>query len=382
MRFVLFYHSLTSDWNHGNAHFLRGMVAELQARGHEVTVYEPADGWSLRNLIQLKGACALSAFQKAYPSLHSSLYVLSALDVDAVLSNADVVIVHEWNPPELIARIAAHHERHSHYALLFHDTHHRSATDAASMAQYDLRSFDGVLAYGEVIRQLYLKHKWATAAWTMHEAADTRKFYPNHNGILEGDLVWIGNWGDAERAEELLEFLIRPVKELGLRAVVYGVRYPEEALEWLHDAGIEYRGWLPNYEVPEVFARFKVTVHVPRRPYARALPGIPTIRMFEALACGIPLVSAPWEDQEHLFTAGRDYLIARNGDEMKAALHQLIHDKPFAKSLAAHGLKTIQHRHTCRHRTDQLLKICASIRHGELANRASADYEGAAACRV
>jgi spore maturation protein CgeB len=379
MRFVLFYHSLTSDWNHGNAHFLRGMVAELQSRGHEVTVYEPADGWSLRNLIQLKGACALSAFQKAYPTLRSRLYVLSALDVDAVLSNADVVIVHEWNPPELIARITAHHERHSHYTLLFHDTHHRSVTDPASMAQYDLRSFDGVLAYGEVIRQLYLRHNWARAAWTMHEAADTRKFHPGHNSILEGDLVWIGNWGDAERTEELLEFLIRPVKELGLRAVVYGVRYPERALEWLHRAGIEYRGWLPNYEVAEVFSRFKVTVHVPRRPYARALPGIPTIRMFEALACGIPLVSAPWEDQEHLFTAGSDYLIARNGDEMKAALHQLICNEPFAQSLTAHGLKTIQDRHTCRHRADQLLKICASIR---LADRSSAEYEGAAACRV
>ena len=44
-----------------------------------------------------------------------------------------------------------------------------------------------------------------------------------------------------------------------------------------------------------------MTVHVPRRPYVDALPGIPTIRVFEALACGIPLVSAPWRDEEGLF---------------------------------------------------------------------------------
>jgi spore maturation protein CgeB len=50
MKFVLFYHSILSDWNHGNAHFLRGIASELVERGHQVVVYEPADGWSLSNL--------------------------------------------------------------------------------------------------------------------------------------------------------------------------------------------------------------------------------------------------------------------------------------------------------------------------------------------
>jgi spore maturation protein CgeB len=45
VKFVLFYHPLVSDWNHGHAHFLRGIVRELTARGHEVALYEPADGW-------------------------------------------------------------------------------------------------------------------------------------------------------------------------------------------------------------------------------------------------------------------------------------------------------------------------------------------------
>ena len=50
MKFVLFYHSLVSDWNHGNAHFLRGVVRELKLQGNSVAVYEPENGWSLRNL--------------------------------------------------------------------------------------------------------------------------------------------------------------------------------------------------------------------------------------------------------------------------------------------------------------------------------------------
>ena len=51
MKIALFYHSLISDWNHGNAHFLRGVVRELLALGHTVEVYEPASGWSLQNLL-------------------------------------------------------------------------------------------------------------------------------------------------------------------------------------------------------------------------------------------------------------------------------------------------------------------------------------------
>jgi spore maturation protein CgeB len=65
-----------------------------------------------------------------------------------------------------------------------------------------------------------------------------------------------------------------------------------------------------------VFSRYRVTVHVPRRPYAEALPGIPTIRPFEAMACGIPLISAPWQDTEKLFRGGTDFLFASSGAEM------------------------------------------------------------------
>ena len=100
-------------------------------------------------------------------------------------------------------------------------------------------------------------------------------------------------------------------------------------------------------------------MHIPRRPYVRSLPGIPTIRMFEALACGIPLVSAPWEDAEGLFRPGRDFLFARDGAEMRQHLRDILHDEALAQSLAASGLETIRARHTCRRRVDQLLSILA-----------------------
>lgn len=374
MRIVMFYHTLFSDWNHGNAHFLRGIVSELIARGHEVQVFEPEDSWSMRNLLAEHGSKPLHDFAKAYPHLHSTRYNRNALDLGDVLADADMVIVHEWNSPELVRSIGEHRTANEHYRLFFHDTHHRMISAPEQMAAYDLSNYDGVLAYGRVLQDIYERKGYARRAFVWHEAADTRVFYPRDQnkahlrGVLdtevsckEFDLVWIGNWGDNERAEELHEFLIEPIRRLKLKARIYGVRYPEEVKTL-----IDYGGWLPNFEAPEVFARARVTVHVPRRPYVKALPGIPTIRPFEAMACGIPLISSPWEDVEGLFRPGTDYLVARDGKEMTEMLHAVLNDTNLAKQLSTCGLETIVARHTCAHRVDELLNIYAECREPKL----------------
>lgn len=361
LRFVMFYHSLVSDWNHGNAHFLRGVVAELQSRGHEVLVLEPRNGWSRSNLLESEGQTAVAAFHRAYPSLKSELYDADSLDLAAVLKGADVVIVHEWNDHDLVERIGRHRRRLGGFILLFHDTHHRSVTDRASMANYDLRQYDGVLAYGGVIRDIYIREKWTNHAWTWHEAADTRLFHPRRRRPVVGDVVWVGNWGDEERTAELREFLMEPVSDLGLDTCIYGVRYPPEAREELAARGIRYKGWLANHRVPATFASYRMTVHIPRRPYTESLPGIPTIRPFEALACGIPLISSPWQDTEGLFREGVDYLVARNGDEMCARMEEVLSNRDLARELAKSGRQRILERHTCAHRVDELMSIISQL---------------------
>jgi spore maturation protein CgeB len=363
VRIVLFCHSLSSDWNHGNAHFLRGVVTELVHRGHDVCAYEDKRAWSAENLVRDHGRAALAMAERAYPSVRPIEYVESELDLDQALDGADLVLVHEWNSHALVARIGAHRKQAaSPYRLLFHDTHHRSVTDEAAMRRYDLSGYDGVLAFGAAIADVYARSGWARKVFVWHEAADVRVFRPlEPSGELHGDLVWIGNWGDDERTTELREMLLDPVRELGLGARVHGVRYPAEALRMLDERGIEYAGWLPNFRVPEVFASFHLTVHVPRRPYVEALPGIPTIRVFEALACGIPLVSAPWTDAEGLFTPGRDYLIAEDGHAMREHLRVLLADADARRELATHGRRTVLERHTCAHRVDELHAIARDL---------------------
>jgi spore maturation protein CgeB len=337
------------------------VATELLDRGHDVEVYEPRNGWSRSNLIDEHGVQAVDAYRGVYPRLASHLYDLDTLELDEALDGADAVLVHEWNEPELVRRIGTHRALHDNYRLFFHDTHHRAVTAPQEMEQYDLSQYDGVLAFGRVIHEAYLDRGWAARAWTWHEAADTRVFRPRPQLPPEGQLVWIGNWGDGERTQELREFLLEPIQSLGLTSRVYGVRYPQSARNALKAAGVEYCGWLPNFRVPEIFAQHDLTVHVPRRPYREALHGIPTIRVFEALACGIPLITAPWHDTEGLFRSGHDFLVARDGKEMRDLVRAVLHEPELARQLARCGRETIEARHTCRHRVDELLAILQGL---------------------
>ncbi|WP_298953099.1 glycosyltransferase [uncultured Methylobacterium sp.] len=361
MRIAYFTHSLASCWNHGNAHFLRGVLRDLIARGHAVEAFEPEGAWSLANLTRDHGEAGLDAWRAAYPELRSQTYGAIEPVVERV-RDADLVLVHEWNEPALVAALGAQRRRGAPGLLLFHDTHHRAVSDPDAMRRYDLGGYDGVLAFGETLAEVYRGWGWGNRVFVWHEAADDRLFHPPaEDGLREG-LVWIGNWGDGERGEELDTFLLAPARTVGLPLDIHGVRYPDEALATLARYGARYRGWAPNAAAPALFARHLATVHVPRRFYVEHLPGIPTIRVFEALACGIPLVCAPWHDAEGLFSPGEDYLVARTGAEMARHLAALRDDPALRRSLAARGLATIRARHTCRHRVDELLALVAALR--------------------
>ena len=360
MRIVYFTHSLASCWNHGNAHFLRGVLDELVARGHDVRAFEPENAWSLANLLQDHGQAGLAAWRENYPMLSSVTYAPDDA-LEAMVEGADLVIVHEWNEPELVAALGTLRKRGGRFVLLFHDTHHRVVSAPEEMQAFELSNYDGVLAFGETLSQVYRRQGWGERVWTWHEAADTRRFHPPEQEIARSGLVWIGNWGDGERTQELEQFLFAPANAVGLPLDIYGVRYPDDAQETLARHGATYHGWAPNARAPQIFARHLATVHVPRRFYAKMLPGIPTIRVFEALACGIPLLSAPWDDAEHLFRPGEDYLVAQDEAQMERHMWAIAHDPELRAALVASGLETIRARHTCGHRVDELLAIAAQV---------------------
>ena len=360
MNIVYFTHSLSSCWNHGNAHFLRGVLRDLIAKGHAVRVFEPEGGWSLQNLLADHGPAGLQPYRAAYPDLASQPFG-PGFDPGEALQGADLVIVHEWNDPALVAAIGRARARGGTFRLLFHDTHHRAVSDPKAIRAFDLSGYDAVLAFGEALAEVYRRWGWGRRVFVWHEAADVTLFHPPAVERPRSGLVWIGNWGDGERTQEIEQFLLAPARANGLPLDIHGVRYPESAKALLRQYGAAYRGWLANAQVPEVFAAHLATVHVPRRFYVQQLPGIPTIRVFEALACGIPLASAPWTDSEGLFRPGQDYLTAADGREMERHLRSLQADASLRTELVRSGLETIRARHTCAHRAEELLAIARRL---------------------
>ena len=366
LSFRFFAHSWISDWNHGNAHFLRGLTSQLVNQGHEVRCYEERDGWSMRNLAE-EGtdapADAVRDFRQAFPALDVRPYTNDAGLREFLareLRDADVVVIHEWNSPEVVATILSFKAKLG-FRALFHDTHHRAYTNPREVLQFPLAEFDGVLAFGEAIRRIYSEAFGVKRVWTFHEAADTAHFFPTETA-KDTDVVWIGNWGDEERTKELHEFLITPASAMrDYKFAVHGVRYPDDALGQLAVSGIEFHGYLPNLRAPKMYARSRISLHVPRRFYANGLSGVPTIRVFEALAAGSPLVCSPWSDSERLFRPGQDYICVPDKSAMISELKHLLHDEAARQQLAASGLETIGARHTCAHRAQQLQQICHEL---------------------
>lgn len=364
-RIAYFAHAVRSDWNNGNAHFLRGLLRSLGECGHQISIFEPEDGWSITNLrAEPKGEESLRGFAAAYPALRVMPYCeQTARDkhkLRSLLREFDIVFMHEWNPPALAHRMLELRQELG-FRLVFHDTHHRASSSPEQMKLFAVDRFDGVIVFGQALCDIYRERFNIDRVWVLHEAADTTVFRPMRNGAAKDDVVWIGNWGDEERSREIVEFFLYPASALRERAFsAYGVRYPPEAISALQKAQVRYGGYLANLEGPRVYADARITVHIPRRQYAETMRGIPTIRVFEALACGIPLLSAPWEDCEHLFRQD-DFRSVRNGAEMKEAITELLADEHAAEQQAARGLESIRARHTCRHRAEELTTICEEL---------------------
>jgi spore maturation protein CgeB len=364
MRIVLFVHSIVSDWNNGHAHFLRGLVTSLMERGHEVLCCEPADNWSSKNLFATAQAEPIVRFARRFPEIDvrfTNPKENPIEQVNALTAGADVVIVHEFNEPDIVGAAGYVRKRRKDFLLLFHDTHHRMASVPHQIVRLNLAHYDGILAFGESLAQMYRGPLGMTNVHVFHEAADTRTFFPVQSE-KEHDVVWIGNWGDDERADQIRDYLIGMAAELpDLHFMVHGVRYPKPVLRSFRKAGIRYRGWIANFDVPRVFAQARMTMHIMRSFYCTSLPGIPTIRPFEAMACGIPLITTRWFDAERLFDEGHDYLMAQSPEQMRQHIQRLTASERLRQEIAGNALQTIRNRHNCDVRAEQLEHICQDM---------------------
>ena len=201
MRIVYFTHSLASCWNHGNAHFLRGVLRELiHARAcrrglrarRQLEPREPAEGSRRR-----RARCLSRAPIRSFPAAATTMTSMSR-PPSRQRRRGD-----RARMERAMARRRASaglRRRGGRFTLLFHDTHHRAVSDPEAIRAFDLDGYDGVLAFGETLAEVYRRWGWGDRVFTWHEAADTRLFHPPADETRREGLVWIGNWGD-ERAQ-------------------------------------------------------------------------------------------------------------------------------------------------------------------------------------
>jgi spore maturation protein CgeB len=366
IRFCVFAHSWVSDWSHDDAHFLRGLVRELLRMGHEVRCYEELGSWSLTNLVNQEADVAVQAieqFRREFAALDVRFFqpdsnLREALKLE--LRDADVVVIHERNQPD-VANAILSLKKELGFRCLFHDTHHRALTSTNEILRFHLQFFDGVLAFAEPVTRVYRDALGISQAWTFHQAADVSHFQPG-DGPRDIDLLWIGNGSGAVRNSELMEYLIQPVAELrNCKTVVHGVQHSEQDRQSLSEAGIEFRGYLPNLMAPKVYSHTALSLHLHSRPYGSESSTMPSAGMFEALACGSTLLCAPWQDGEKLFRLGEDYIAVASGAEMKTKIQRLLRDESARRRIGANGRETILRRHTCAHRAQQLVDICEGL---------------------
>jgi spore maturation protein CgeB len=368
LRIAVFPHSIVSDWNHGNAHFLRGLIRNLQEMGHQVLSFEEDGNWSLSNLVRDHGLIPIQEFKRRFSFIEHRSYELNGRAslyswLKELVADVDVCVVHEWNHPHLV-RAIGEVAGQTGTVSLFHDTHHRALTEPHRLDAMGLESYSAVLAYGPAIADIYRSLLPEVEAIVFHEGADTDLFRPL-DCPKRHDVLFIGNWGDEDRNDTTIRYFIEPGRALPhLSFALFGVRYPEDVLRAIRQAGIFWGGWLPNYSAPEAYAASKLTVHIPRREYVEALHGTPTIRIFEALACGVPLVSAGWRDESNLFEDGSDYVAVDSQAQMIEAVRWLASDAAARSRIGSQGRATILKSHTCRHRAEELVRIVRRLQRG------------------
>jgi len=172
---------------------------------------------------------------------------------------------------------------------------------------------------------------------------------------LKWDLGYLGTYSD-DRQPALERLLIEPARRNPeLRCVVAGPQYPD-SIEW--PANVERIDHLPPARHREFYAAQRLTVNVTRADMVRA-GWSPSVRLFEAAACGVPVVSDLWDGIESFFTPGEEIVLAESSDDVLEALERIGREEREQMGLRAR--ERVLADHTAERRAEQLEEYVAAV---------------------
>ncbi len=372
MKLVIFGLTISSSWGNGHATLWRGLVGALAARGHQVVFFErdvPYYAYT-RDLRELPGL-TLELYADWESARRRADAALAGADVamvtsycpdgvpaaELVLSSpAPLTVFYDLDTPVTLARLAA-------------------GEPVAYLPPGGLGGFDLVLSYtgGEALAEL-ARRLGARRVAPLYGSVDPRAHRPAAaKPEYRADVSYLGTWA-ADRQEPLDRLFLEPARRLAeKRFLIGGALYPAD-FPW--GDNVWFVRHVPPPEHPAFYGSSALTLNVTRGAMAR-MGHCPSGRLFEAAACGTPVLSDRWEGLDEFFVPGREILVAGTTEEAMAAVS--LPTGELARIAAAARRRTLA-EHTAERRAEQMLAFFASPP-PEI--RATAGAEpGAAACAV
>jgi spore maturation protein CgeB len=350
MKLVILGLSITSSWGNGHATTYRGVVREFAARGHEVLFLERDQPWYASNRdLPAPSFCRTELYQDLDELRSRFAGEIEAADAVIVGSYVtEGVAVGEW-VTQLATGVTAFYDIDTPVTLAKLERRDYEYLAPQLIPRFDLYlSFTG----GPLLRHLELEYG-SPRAEAFYCSVDPVSYFPE-TAATQWDLGYLGTYSD-DRQPTVEKLLIAPARRLGQsRFVVAGPQYPE-GIAWPEN--VERIDHLSPDRHRGFYNSQRFTLNVTRADMIKAGYS-PSVRLFEAAACGTPIISDAWEGLDTLFTPGEEILIAHSTDEVEEILRDMpeeerlqIGDRARTRVLAAH---------TAAHRAAELETLLAA----------------------
>lgn len=343
--------SITSSWGNGHATTYRGLMRALQRRGHRVLFLERDVPWYAENRDMPRPPFGRTELYQSVVELRERFA--------EVVSRADLVIVGSYVPDgrEVIDWLSRDLRGRRRGVLAFYDIDTPAtladleAERCAYLTRAQVPVFDMYLSFtgGPTLQRLE-RELGARRARPLYCSFDADLYRPEPpaGGSAQWDLGYMGTYSD-DRQPVLEALLLSPARERpDRRFVVAGPLYPDD-VAW--PANVERIVHLPPGEHRAFYCDQRFTLNVTRAAMVRAGYS-PSVRLFEAAACGVPIISDWWAGLETLFEPEREILIARTSREVLAYLER--YDEEAAQELGCRARARVLAQHTAEHRAAEL----------------------------
>jgi spore maturation protein CgeB len=335
--------SITSSWGNGHATTYRGLVRELVARGHDVIFLE-------RDMPYYANNRDLPAPPYGRTYLYGSLEELDdrfgrdVAEADAVIVGSyvpDGVQVGDW----VLARargVRAFYDIDTPITLAALARREPTYISTEQVPRYDLYlSF----TTGPVLSRLRSELR-AARVEALCCSADEQSYYPEPHPI-QWDLGYLGTYSD-DRQPVLERLLLEPARRFRTgRFIVAGPQYPSSVA---FPENVARRDHVPPPEHRAFYCSQSITLNITRSAMLEAGYS-PSIRLFEAGACGVPIISDRWPGLEDFFVAGRELFVAESSADVLAVLAL---PREELQAVGARGRARVRSQHTAAHRAEAL----------------------------